>query len=74
MLLIDVLDQEGIHDLPLSVLPGCQFRIVQQLVDHGQIMFFTLQCAIQGSNFVKFLIDGWVLAPFNKRLSQLLFG
>lgn len=39
---IDVLDQQCVHDLPLSVLPGCQLRVIQQLVDHGQIMFFAL--------------------------------
>lgn len=42
LLLIDVLDQQGVHDLPLSVFPGCQLWIIQQLVDHGQVMFFAL--------------------------------
>ena len=42
MLLIDVLDQKGVHDLPLPIFSGCQLRIIQQLVNHGQIVFFTL--------------------------------
>lgn len=42
LLLIDVLNQHGVHDLPLPVFSGCQLRIIQQLVNHGQVMFFTL--------------------------------
>lgn len=42
MLLVDILDEQGVHNLPLPVLSGCQLRIIQQLVNHGQVMFFTL--------------------------------
>lgn len=42
LLMIDVLDQQGVHDLPLSVLTGSQLWIIQQLVDHSQIVFFAL--------------------------------
>lgn len=41
---------------------------------HPQSEIFYLQCAIQGSDFVKFLIYGWILTSLNKGLSQLLFG
>lgn len=42
LLLINVLNQQGVHDFPLPVLPGCQLRIIQQLVNHCQVVFFTL--------------------------------
>lgn len=41
-LLIDILDQHRVHDLPFPVFCGCQLRIIQQLVNHGQVVFFTL--------------------------------